>query len=764
MRARSRWSLHIYALVAVTLAAIAVFWPDGRASAHANLLRASPEPGSSVALPPDRVIAWFSEPIAIQFSELRVLNEAGQRVDLGGTQPDPTEPTAMTVALQPLPDDTYTVAWRNVSTIDGHTIRGSFVFAVGVPLNAAPPTQDVPLLQSAVDPWQRWLFLTGVVVIVGGLLFELLITVPVLGLEEPDSPRGRLARSLSARLGWLLVGAFAAVAIGSLGQLLQQASGSDGVSIGGVFGKPIADVISGTSWGGLWAVRSGLFALAAASAFLAARARSRHQDDEYESVFITEAFFGPVALVLAVAGLGLTVLMSHAAAVPRDVRLPALANDFVHLSAAAVWVGGLVYLLTALPSVCKSLQGGEQREALQEIVPRFSTVALLSSGTLVITGLFSGWMQVTVPSATASPYGWALVAKVGLLVPLFAVAAVNSYLVRPRLGIDDMAAVRLRWLVTSEVVLVLLVLLAAAWLTSLEPARGYAGRTGSAADRVEFSTEAEGIRMDVAVSPLKTGYNLAQIKLKDRRGDAVTNATEVRARLSYRGEDLGAPFLSGIYHEDGLWIVHGLPVSIAGGWQVEVVVVRSDGFDARAAFAFDVAGTTTAADRIRPTRAATNALFGLEIALLGGLVILTAAPFRHGAKRAARLAATGGAVALAAGASLGGITLIFDRSTNANVNPVLPTQESVASGRASYILVCAQCHGDSGQGDGPAGVNLPKRPADLIVHVPLHPDDVLFKFIRDGIPAAQMPAQKDVLTDEQKWDLVNFLRALAQAR
>ena len=98
------------------------------------------------------------------------------------------------------------------------------------------------------------------------------------------------------------------------------------------------------------------------------------------------------------------------------------------------------------------------------------------------------------------------------------------------------------------------------------------------------------------------------------------------------------------------------------------------------------------------------------------------------------------------------------------MNPVLPTQESVGRGRASYVATCAVCHGDAGRGDGPGGAALPKKPADLVVHVPLHSDQVLFNFIQNGILPSGMPAQKGNLSEQQTWDLVNYLRTLASGR
>ena len=78
-----------------------------------------------------------------------------------------------------------------------------------------------------------------------------------------------------------------------------------------------------------------------------------------------------------------------------------------------------------------------------------------------------------------------------------------------------------------------------------------------------------------------------------------------------------------------------------------------------------------------------------------------------------------------------------------------------------YLHTATLLHDDvvDGLGDGPVGAGLPKPPADLIVHVPLHSDTILFEFIRDGIGQSGMPGQDGVLTEDEMWHLVNYLRA-----
>jgi len=92
-------------------------------------------------------------------------------------------------------------------------------------------------------------------------------------------------------------------------------------------------------------------------------------------------------------------------------------------------------------------------------------------------------------------------------------------------------------------------------------------------------------------------------------------------------------------------------------------------------------------------------------------------------------------------------------------NPIAADDESRAFGAETYAANCAVCHGDTGEGDGPAAAGLEKPPADLHEgHVQELTDGALFHIITHGRADTPMPAWKDVLTEDQRWHVVNFLR------
>jgi putative copper resistance protein D len=87
---------------------------------------------------------------------------------------------------------------------------------------------------------------------------------------------------------------------------------------------------------------------------------------------------------------------------------------------------------------------------------------------------------------------------------------------------------------------------------------------------------------------------------------------------------------------------------------------------------------------------------------------------------------------------------------------------SIAAGLNHFEQNCTGCHGVSGHGDGPAASSLPIKPADLSApHTALHTPGDLYWWISHGILASGMPPFGEVLTKDNRWDIINFLGAFA---
>ena len=94
-------------------------------------------------------------------------------------------------------------------------------------------------------------------------------------------------------------------------------------------------------------------------------------------------------------------------------------------------------------------------------------------------------------------------------------------------------------------------------------------------------------------------------------------------------------------------------------------------------------------------------------------------------------------------------------------NPIPSSPQALAAARAVYLEKCANCHGDAGKGDGPDAANYFPSPTNLTDarHVNSVTDGEIFYQISQG--RKPMPGFKRRLTEEQRWQLVLFVRSLA---
>jgi mono/diheme cytochrome c family protein len=94
-------------------------------------------------------------------------------------------------------------------------------------------------------------------------------------------------------------------------------------------------------------------------------------------------------------------------------------------------------------------------------------------------------------------------------------------------------------------------------------------------------------------------------------------------------------------------------------------------------------------------------------------------------------------------------------------NPIAADATSIAAGKEIYKAQCLSCHGPEGKGDGPNAANLEKRPGNLSdgERMGAQTDGALFWKITEG--RKPMPTFEKLLTEEERWKVINFVRTLA---
>ena len=89
---------------------------------------------------------------------------------------------------------------------------------------------------------------------------------------------------------------------------------------------------------------------------------------------------------------------------------------------------------------------------------------------------------------------------------------------------------------------------------------------------------------------------------------------------------------------------------------------------------------------------------------------------------------------------------------------------SVANGASNFTANCVPCHGPQAKGNGVLAKTLPMPPVDLLTepHTARHTAGDFFHWLTYGIPGTGMPAFADKLSEEDRWDVVNFLHATSR--
>lgn len=720
--------LRLFVLTLVLFSLLAIF--AAPILAHSELLRSVPEANAVLNRPPAQIELFFSEALESSFSFIKVFDSTGAQVDTGDARTDPTDPTRLRVSLRSLPDGVYTVSWQVLSTVDGHVTAGAFPFAIGnvdaATLAAAEQaSRTVKLLPGEIVA--RWLIYLAIATLVGGLFFVLLVWQPVAEVEANDPAYHVLWRRLA-----LL--AFLTLALAQILALLVQAGQASGTELAAPWSPAVSQILFSTRYGTLWLAR-----LALALALVGLLPVTLHT---------RWVAFGAVLLLPLTISLG-----SHAAAEAKPF-LPVLA-DWVHLLATSTWVGGLIYFVAGLWAT-RSLDPAIRTRLTARLIPRFSALALLSVGLLALTGLYSAILRVgTFEALMNTWYGRTLIVKLAVALPMIMLGAVNLFNTRPAMkraaaqpGDNSSLAARFRRFVGGEVTLGLIVLLNVGVLTALPPPQ-----LTSTPPALDFSIEVDDLKLALNITPGRVGLNTFTVSIHSG-GQPVEQAKEVALRFTPTTANVPPSEAQLIEQGNGQYAIKGSYLSLPDAWQVQAVVRRQDKFDAFANFTVDIS----------PSAASTYSWPQVNGALLLITAVAYAFVVRNLSRTRPQWLAWGVAPALAL--VWVGLTLFLRPPVSAEagpVNPIPPNAASLSAGQALYERNCLSCHGPTGLGDGPVGLTLNPRPADLTQHtIPgVHPDSQLYEWISEGFPGSVMPAFRDALTEEERWHLVNYIRTLA---
>jgi copper transport protein len=611
---RSLLKVTVSAIVTVVLAFYcAAFTPA--AHAHARLLRSEPLASARLIEAPREIRLFLSEPVGLQFSSIKLFDRARREQPVGTLRNVAGDASAVQAEVSSeLAPGSYIVVWRVVSAVDGHLTTGSFAFRIAGIDGAA---SDEPAAEDLAAPLEglgeypsplRWLarglMLAASTLLLGGALFTVLV------VEPTAAERGRAGAILWPALGsrFANVGAIAAsvLIVALVFDLASQAASAGGTGLLGAVGRDDLArlLLTSTRYGFAWVLKLAAGVLLMVMMLLVWMLGRRGGAGIWEIAIAAGSL-----MLLAHA------LSSHAAAAQGGdmVGLPLpVISDWVHLVAAATWVGGLAYMgLVLFPTFrALKLSNEDRRAFLGRSVPRFSRLAIASVALLALTGTYNLLVHSQdVAAILGSQYGQVLLVKVALFVLLVALGAVNLLRLSSRLletrsqlehGATAVGAVpALLRNVRGEIGLAALALLCAGGLTLLPPPSGQGGayarppQAGGTISEVVDQTEVDGYSFRVGVRREEGRDQLSvDISPKNNISRPPTDVVSVLFRVvSQGGEVSSSAYRAALKGDEGgrqTWQASGQALAQEGMYLVTVIAQRSVPPDLKAGFRLNV--------------------------------------------------------------------------------------------------------------------------------------------------------------------------------
>jgi copper transport protein len=417
-------------IVALTVLAV-----PAKSFAHATLLDPSPEYRQRLSAGPTTVVLRFDQAVTA-FPDSIVVRSA-QGLVVSDDAASGADAQVVLAPVRSLPRGAYTVRWHVLSS-DGHPISGLYTF--GVRVAAPPPTEAFGASgPTRTEDFVRWAYFLSLALVVGGLGFALLV---LRGM--PPALSGRLYKLIG-------IGVVATLEVGIVAFILR-AEGALQLPFAKLLYADLTPIAAGTRLGAAFMAMTMGFVLV--SIFV------------YFAWLLDRVIFLWPAFLLALGFSSGLPLSGHQAA-DRGSSWATEIADWIHLSAALLWVGGLLVLAVCVWPLARELR----RDAFL----RFSRLATLLIAALLGAGIYLSFVRLpAVSDLWTEGYGRVLLVKIALVGVALMWGAFHHFVARPALVQEDASgwSARLGRTLVGEASVAMAILLLAAMLVDARPPGG----------------------------------------------------------------------------------------------------------------------------------------------------------------------------------------------------------------------------------------------------------------------------------------------------
>ena len=532
-------------------------------SAHPFTDETIPNLSSNASTGVSEVIVYFSEPVELNFSTLKVLDNNGNQIDNKDTDYYQDE-KSLIVTTSPLEDGVYTVTTKVLSKVDGHLVPGAFLFAVGDAIIDPKllDNQNSAELIFFPEAGARFPGIVGQTIVLGVIIASLIIW----GTQNKQLIKEELQQIEITHHQKFM-------SITGIGLMLIFISNILMIAVQTVRLETSPIEAIQTNFGNIWLIRMAITIILLGIWFGLDRKK-----------ILTKKNQIPM-LIAMLALIATSSLIGHGAA---SGETPALILDYIHNLVAAVWIGGIFYFVfTLLPTLSQLKEINREKMSLA-LIPRFSIAFVISIGIVIITGPLLMWfLESDVGLITDSVYGQLIMVKIAIAAIMISLGGFFQFRIQKnaekniqtqKISVHRKLKRSLKLDAALGVILLgVVALLTNGTLPAGEIQNAEAQEIIYGFQTVEFTDNA---KFDIQISPFSSGVNTILVKVSDFDNNPIYDSNQIKVKISNPSKNISPIEIPmQITKEDNNIPVEfegELTFGFSGEWQLEVESQRTE--------------------------------------------------------------------------------------------------------------------------------------------------------------------------------------------
>ena len=482
------------------------------AAAHPFTMETSPNSASNAPEGITQVIVYFSEPVELDFSSLKVFDNNGDQIDNKDTKYFEDE-KSLVVTTPSLENGIYTVTSNVLSKVDGHLVPGAFNFGVGdviVPKQQLSPSELVFLPEAG----SRFPGLVGQTIVLGVVIASILIW---------RTQSKQLIRKELDKLEYFHHGKF--MTITGIGLVLIFASNILMLAVQTIRLETSVFEVIKTNFGNMWLIRMTITVILLGLWF---------RMDRKKNLSIKNK----IPMLAATLGLiGTSSLIGHGAA---SGETPAVILDYIHNFVAAVWIGGIIYFVFTLLPTFSQLEETKREKMTLVLIPRFSIMFIVAVGVVIITGPTLMWfLESDVGLITESVYGKLILVKISIAAIMVGLGAYFQFKIQKKAEKDLQSGSiavykKLKRSLKFDVILGIILLGVVALLANGTLPAGEIKQADAQKVSYDFSTIefSENTKFDIKIAPFSSGANTILVKISNFENKPLYDSDQIKVKIS----------------------------------------------------------------------------------------------------------------------------------------------------------------------------------------------------------------------------------------